>query len=206
MVDASCLNMMPTDFKPPLNAAQLHHTTSMLPSNASLVAVAAFPCDPSSLFFSPALLACLSGLWLWQRFHATLCPFVSCLPAVQVVAEGRRAAASLWVAQRRDARMRWRSDLEAALLLVSGLATAGGRGGGDGTQGIGSGAARGDAAEDDDEDGHGDPPEAKQLLQVWGSGADSDTGHVRWLRRWAQALTRGRRCESCPVQRCESCP
>lgn len=85
--------------------------------------------------------------------------------------QGRRAAAALWLAQRRDARARWRSALESDALLVSGLGGVNSGGGGGASAAAAAAAAsvstRGDSAEDEDEDGHGDPPEAKQLLQVW---------------------------------------
>jgi hypothetical protein len=73
---------------------------------------------------------------------------------------GRQAAGRLWLAHRVAGRQRWRSGLEAVALAVSGLAPGM-------LSGVGPAAGGRDSGEaEEEDDGHGDPPEAKALLQV----------------------------------------
>ncbi|KAG1665932.1 hypothetical protein FOA52_004522 [Chlamydomonas sp. UWO 241] len=126
--------------------------------------------DRTPVFRIPGVTVTLGVAGAAPPVHLQLA-FLSVGQVVKVLAGARRAAGALWIAQRRDARTRWRSSFEAGALAVSGLVAPpiGGGGRSGSAPAAGNGGSGGDA-EEDDEDGHGDPPEAKQLLQELGEG------------------------------------
>jgi trimeric autotransporter adhesin len=103
--------------------------------------------------------------------------FLSLAHLAGLLDAGRAAATALWVGERRAARARWRAHVEAGAAAALGggglaalLSGGGAAGGGGAAAGGASAAAAGDdiSGEGSDEDGLGDPPEAKALLEELG--------------------------------------